>query len=67
MQDKLDLPGGTKQKASADSAFAQQSTPQSKKPAREERQSIWQQPEDSDNDLLNDHMGAELEDDADDP
>ena len=66
MQNKDDLAGGVKQKASADTAFALQSTPSSKKPARE---SVWQgrQAGDSDNDLLADDMEAELEDAADDP
>ena len=61
MQDKLDIAGGTKQKASADSAFALQCTPPSKKIARDvERISIWQT-EESDNDLLSDNLGEELE------
>ena len=51
MQNKDDLAGGVKQKTSADTAFALQYTPSSKKPARE---SVWQgrQAEDSDDDLL---------------
>ena len=53
-----------KQKTSADTAFALQSTPSSKKPARE---SVWQgrQAEDSDNDLLAEDIDADLEDAAD--